>query len=139
MPRFRLPRPFAAIAVASAVACGTDPIVLCACSIPAPYTLVYGNVTDPTGAPVPDATVRLESKLADCQTASESVQVATNAAGRYRLHVIRTGTGEQCVRVAALAPPASGWRNSDTVQFSIPPLREIGADSVRRDIALRTP
>ena len=83
--------------------------------------------------------MRLESRLADCQAASESLQVSTDATGRYRLHVIRTGTGEQCVRVAALAPPTSGWRNSDTVQFSIPPLQQIGRDSVRRDIALRAP
>jgi hypothetical protein len=139
MPRVRIPRPFAAIAVASAVACGTDPVVLCACSMVPPHTLVYGSVTDPSGAAVQGATVHLEAGLSTCQPLSETLEVATDAAGRYRLHVVRTTGAEQCVRLAALAPPASGWRNSDTAQFAIPPLQAIGTDSVRRDIALRAP
>jgi hypothetical protein len=139
MPRVRIPRPFAAIAVGSAVACSADPIVLCACSQVPPHTVVYGSVTDPSGEPVQGATVRMEAGVSTCEPVSETLEAATDAAGRYRLFVIRTTAAEQCVRLAALAPAASGWRGSDTVQFAIPPLQALGSDSVRRDIALRAP
>lgn len=141
MPRIRVPRPFAAIAVASAVACGTDPIVLCACSMPAPHTIVHGRVTAPSGQGVQGATVHLDMGPTDCQGMGGTVPAPTDAEGRYATAVLPTGNyAEQCIRLWALAPAGSGLRNSDTVQFTIPtPRTTTGADSVRRDIALRAP
>jgi hypothetical protein len=139
MARFRLPRPFAAITVASAVACGTDPIVLCACSMPAPYAILYGFATGPSGQVVPGTSVSVQVGPPDCQ--GGSVQSgATDQTGRYRTFITATGDyPQQCIRVWALAPAGSGFRNSDTVQLTLPTPRTADADSVRRDIALRAP
>jgi hypothetical protein len=137
--RIRIPRPFAVIAVASAVACGTDPIVLCACSMPAPYAILYGFASGPSGQVVPGTSVSVQVGPPDCQ--GGSVQSwAADEAGRYRAPIIATGDyAQQCIRLWSLAPGGSGFRNSDTVQFTLPTPRTADADSVRRDIALRAP
>lgn len=138
MSRIRIPRPFAAIALAAAVACGGDPIVLCACSFPAPEVAVYGSVADPDGLPVDGATVHLTIGPPGCASVAGSVNGPADAAGRYRLSVFRTGDyAEQCIRLWALAPVGSGWRGSDTLQFNLPTPQALSADSVRRDLALR--
>lgn len=138
MRRIRFPRPLAAIAFAAAVACTGEPLALCACSRVPPHSILYGTVTDPSGAGVQGATVHLEVADADCQTARAALQGPTDGAGRYRLPIDRTGGGAvQCVRLSATAPAGSGFRNSDTTQFTIPAPEGFGTDSLRRDIALR--
>lgn len=140
MPKIRIPRPFAAIAFAAAVACNADPLVLCACSMPGPYSIVYGNVTAPTGQAVPGAAVRVEVGPPDCQSVAASFDGNTDATGRYRAGISRYGEfAEQCIRVFAMAPTGSGYRNSDTTQFALAAPTRAGADSVRRDVALRAP
>ncbi len=140
MPKVRIPRPFAAIAFAAAVACNADPIVLCACSMPAPHTLVYGRVTAPTGEGVVGAAVHLEVGPPDCQTAGAAFSGFSDAGGRYRAAVFDVTDGtQQCVRVWALAPVGSGYRDSDTVTITLATPVSATADSVRRDVALRAP
>lgn len=140
MRAIRIPRPFAAIAFAAAVACNADPIVLCACSMPAPYSIVYGEVKDPSGGGVEGATVHLEAGPVSCQSMGHAFGGPTGAGGRYRAPVLRTGDyPQQCVRLWALAPVGSGLRNSDTVTLTLATPGSAAADSVRRDIALRAP
>ncbi|MBW3571613.1 MAG: hypothetical protein KY467_10945 [Gemmatimonadetes bacterium] len=140
MPRIRIPRPFAAIALAAAVACNADPVVLCACSVVPPYTVVYGHVTGPAGEAVAGARVHALVGPAGCGSAADSAHAPADAAGRYRLPVFATGAdAEQCVRVTALAPAGSGLRAADTVRFAVATPRGFPADSVRRDVALRAP
>lgn len=45
----RIPRPFAVAALLLGVACSVNPVDLCGCSLPAPFTIVYGQVTDRPG------------------------------------------------------------------------------------------
>lgn len=138
MPRIRPGRPFAAIAIASAVACSGDPVALCACTLAPPHTVLYGRVTAPSGDGVQGATVHLDVGPPGCQTVASASSAPTDEAGRYTTGVMATGGyAEQCVRLWALAPAGSGLRDSDTLQFSLPTARNAGADSVRRDIALR--
>lgn len=140
MPKIRIRRPFAAIAIASAIACSGDPIVLCACSQVPPHTVLHGSVKTPSGEGVDGATVHLNVGPPDCQTVASASSAPTDAAGRYAAAVIATGNyAQQCVRLWALAPAGSGLRNSDTLQLSLPTAQNAGADSVRRDIALRAP
>lgn len=140
MPRIRIPRPLAAIAFAAAVACSADPLVLCACSRVPPHVILHGSVTAPSGQGVAGATVHLTVGPPDCQAAAGSFDAPTDAAGKYAAPVFRTGDyAQQCLRLWALAPAGSGLRNSDTLQFLLPTPRDVSADSVRRDIALRAP
>ncbi|HEX6372089.1 MAG TPA: hypothetical protein VF006_24410 [Longimicrobium sp.] len=140
MPGLRIPRPFAAIAFASAVACSGNPLDLCACSQVPPSTLLYGYVTAPSGEGVEGATVHMSVGPEDCGSVGYSFHGPTEAGGRYRAPVLRDGDDpRQCIRLWALAPVGSGLRSSDTVQFTLPTPTAISSDSVRRDIALRAP
>lgn len=142
MPRIRIPRPFAAIAFAAAVACTSNPAALCGCTLPGPYLVLHGRVTDPAGAPVPGATVYWETGPAGCATiAGQQVTPApVDPAGRFRFGIFATGDGpEQCIRVAALPPAGSALRGSDTAQITVLTPRSLPADSVRRDLVLRAP
>jgi hypothetical protein len=137
MPRARLPRPFAAIAIASAVACGTDPIVLCACSRNPPHTILYGTATGPAGQVVPGTSVLVQEGPV-CGDGS-LFKGPVDEAGRYRTIVLPRGDYAQlCIRVWAIAPEGSGFRNSDTLRFTLP-TPATATDSVRRDISLRAP
>lgn len=140
MPRVRLPRPLAAIAFAAAVACTSNPLDLCACSLPGPHSLVYGRVTDPAGQAVPGATVHLSVASPDCAAVGHVASGPVDAAGRFRLMVFQTGAyAEQCIRLWASPPAGSTWRGSDTTVFAMPTPIKVPADSVRRDVALRAP
>ncbi len=138
MPRIRIPRPFAAIAFAALVACTSTPTALCGCSMPGPYSVLYGRVTDPAGTPVAGATVHWETGPAGCATIAGSQSVPVDASGVYHVGVFPVGDGaEQCVRLAALPPAGTVLRSSDTVQITIPTPRSLPADSTRRDLVLR--
>jgi hypothetical protein len=143
MPRIRVPRPFAAIAFAAAVACTSTPTALCGCSVPGPYALVYGRVTDPAGTPVAGGTVHWQmgtAGTAGCAAIAGSQGVPVDESGVYHVGVFPVGEGpEQCVRLAALPPAGSPLRGSDTVQIAIPTPRTVPSDSVRRDLVLRAP
>lgn len=138
MSWIRIPRPFAAIAFAAVVACTSTPTALCGCSMPGPYSVLYGRVTDPAGTPVAGATVHWEAGPAGCATIAGAQNVPVDASGVYRVGVFLVGEGaEQCVRLAALPPAGSALRGSDTLQLTIPTPRALPADSVRRDLVLR--
>lgn len=138
MNRIRIPRPFAAIAFAAAVACSSDPIVLCACLMPRPSVTLYGTVTDPDGLAVDGATVHVTVGPPGCGTVAASENEPTDAGGWYSFPVFGTGNyAEQCVRVWAMGPVGSSWRGSDTVRLTLPTPQTSAADSVRRDLVLR--
>ncbi|HYW14275.1 MAG TPA: hypothetical protein VE871_20075 [Longimicrobium sp.] len=138
MSRIRIRHPFGAIAFAVVVACTTDPITLCGCSMPGPYSVLYGRVTDPAGTPVAGATVHWETGPAGCATITGSQDVPIDASGGFHAGISAAGDGpEQCIRLAALPPAGSALRGSDTVQITVPTPRSLPADSVRRDLVLR--
>jgi hypothetical protein len=138
MSRIRIPRPFAAIAIVSAVACSADPIVLCACSQVPPHTILYGSVTGPAGQVVPGTAVRVLVGPPDCGGGSPA-SVLMDEASRYSAMIVPTGGyTQQCIRVWATAPAESGFRDSDTLRLTLPTPASAGADSVRRDVVLRT-
>jgi hypothetical protein len=116
-----------------------NPVGTCACDPVPLHTIVYGQVSAPSGAPVPDATVLVEVGPAGCTSFVLGGAVQTSTAGAYRILATGNSPGtDQCVRLSARAPTGSGLADSEPVQFTIPPIRT-PADSVRRDIALRTP
>jgi hypothetical protein len=140
MSRLRI---FRALAVAALLAAceAANPLDTCACSLPMPYDIVYGVVTEPGGgAPVANATVHVDVGPPACQTAVDGGNQQADAAGRYRIFVTGVSDlGQMCVRLVALAPPGSGWRDSDTTRLTIPtPLRH-PPDSVQVNLVLRAP
>lgn len=140
MPRLRIPRPFAAMVFAAAVACTSNPTALCGCSLPGPHSIVQGTVRDPAGAPVPGARVYWETGTAGCATIVGTQDAPVNAAGGFYFAIFAAGNGpEQCIRLAALPPAGSALRGSDTVQVTVPTPRSPPADNVRRDLVLRAP
>jgi hypothetical protein len=140
MPRIRIPRPFAAVALLAGVACSVNPVDLCSCTLPTPYTIVYGLVTDPAGAPVAGAGVQVEVGGPGCQAMERGPETPTDAAARYRTGVTPTGSAAgMCVRLSARPPAGSPLRGSDTVQLTLPTPTTLPADSVRRDLVLRAP
>jgi hypothetical protein len=136
----RIPRPVAAVALLLGVACSVNPVDLCGCSIPAPFTIIYGQVTDPAGALVAGATVQLDAGAPGCQSLAPVGQVTTDAAGRYREGVMKTvSDARMCVQLFALPPAGSPLRGSDTVDINIASPMTLPPDSVRRDLVLRAP
>jgi hypothetical protein len=136
----RISRPFATVALLAGVACSVNPVDLCGCSLPGPYAIVHGRVTDPVGARVAGAGVQVEVGGPGCQALERVVETPTDAAGRYRTGVTPTGSGaEMCVRFSARPPAGSSLRGSDTVQLILPTPTTLPADSVRRDLVLRAP
>ena len=137
MPRLRIPRPFAVLTAAAAVACSTTPTDVCACLRVPPHTVVYGRVTDAAGAPVPGALVRLETGPAGCQALRVEGDAQADAAGEYSTMVLRAGAqGEACVRLVAREHAPDGPRFSAPQQFTLTVPRALPADSVRRDIVI---
>lgn len=140
MTRLRILRALAFVALLAACE-AVNPVDTCACSVPMPYDIVYGVVSEPGGgAPVANATVHVDVGPAGCQTAVDGGNQQANEAGRYQIFVAGVGDLAQlCVRLVALAPPGSGWRDSDTTRLTIPtPLRH-PPDSVQVNLALRAP
>jgi hypothetical protein len=139
MPRIHVLRAFAVLALLAA--CDVlNPVDTCACSIPAPFDVVYGTVTAPLGEPVAGATVHADVGPAGCQSTLMAEDRQTDAAGSYRLLVPQTGSyAEQCVRLVALAPAGSGWRDSDTSRLTMPTPLSHPPDSVRQNLVLRAP
>jgi hypothetical protein len=139
MPRIRILRLLALAALVAACQ-ALNPVDTCACSLAPPFDIVYGTVTEPGGAVVAGAAVHAHVGAPDCQSPVDSRSEQTDAAGRYRVPVTRTGGyTEQCIRLVALAPPGSGWRDSDTTRFTMPTPQSHPPDSVRYDLALRAP
>lgn len=137
--RIRILRLLALAAFAAACE-ALNPLDTCACSLAPPFDIVYGTVADPSGALVPGAAVHAQVGPADCRSAGDSFTQQADAGGRYRVPVIRTGDyAQQCIRLVALAPPGSGWRDSDTARLTLPTPRSHPPDSVRHDLALRAP
>lgn len=117
-----------------------NPVDTCACTLAPPFDVVYGVVTEPGGGPVPAATVHLRVGAPGCQSTVDIGSQQADAAGRYRVPVLATGGyAEQCVRLVALAPPGSGWRDSDTARLTLPTPLSHPPDSVQVNLALRAP
>ena len=139
MSRIHVLRALALVALLAACE-AINPVDTCACSIPMPFDIVYGVVAEPGGAPAAGATVHAAIGPAGCQTALDGTSQHTNAEGRYRVPVPAVGDlPEFCVRLVALAPPGSGWRDSDTTRLTMPTPRSHPPDSVRVNLALRAP
>ena len=137
MRRIRIPRPFAAITFAAAVAC-TNPNGLCACDPPLPTAVVYGRVTQPDGAPAGGALVHVDLSPTGCEKWVDGRDYHTGAEGRYRASAYRIGPeSEQCVRLFAEPLVRSAMRGSDTVTISVRFPEGARPDSVRLDLALR--
>ncbi|HEX2076742.1 MAG TPA: carboxypeptidase-like regulatory domain-containing protein [Longimicrobium sp.] len=133
----RIPRSAAAITFAAVVACTGDPVSLCAC-LTGPNIMVYGQVTDPSGAAVPGATVRLEAMPVRCEGTPHVTLPETDGTGRYRGAVFAiTQWTEQCLRMTALPPAGSGLRSSETVEVTIATPQRVRGDSLRQDFTLR--
>src|SRR5687767_15074779 len=138
MTRIRIPRSAAAITFAAVVACTGDAVTLCAC-LTGPNILVYGRVTDPSGAAVPGAIVRVEAMPVRCEGTPPHVAAPeTDGTGRYRgaVYAITEWT-EQCLRMTALPPAGSGLQSSETVEVTIATPQRVQGDSLRRDFTLR--
>ncbi|HEV3049155.1 MAG TPA: carboxypeptidase-like regulatory domain-containing protein [Longimicrobium sp.] len=139
MPRIAILRAFALLALLGACEI-LNPVGTCACDFPPPFDIVYGVVVAPGGATISGATVHANAGPPGCQSTLTVASQPTDAAGRYRVPVTRAGNGaQQCVRLVALAPPGSGWRDSDTLRFTLAPPVSHPPDSVRYDLALRAP
>ena len=139
MPRIAILRAFALLALLGACEI-LNPVGTCACDIPAPFDIIYGVVVAPGGAAVSGAMVHADVGPPGCQSTLMAETRHTDAAGRYRLLVMETGNyAEQCIRLVAVAPPGSGWRDSDTLRLTLATPVSHPADSVRYDLALRAP
>lgn len=141
MSRLRIPRPFAAIAFAAAVAC-TTPTGVCACSPPEqPFTVLRGIVSTPAGAAVEGAMVSLQLATAACTTfETQPGNARSSATGEYEQHLPHSPLVPQmCVRLVAQAPAGSGFQASDPVQMVLPTPTRLPPDTVRVDLVLRTP
>ena len=137
MPRIRVPRPFAALTIVAAVACGTTPTDVCACLRESPHTVVYGRVTNAAGAAVADAFVRVETGPATCHGLQVYGDARTDAAGEYRTFIYRTGAqADVCVRLVAREIVEDRLRLSPAQQFGVTVPESFPADSVRRDIVI---
>lgn len=137
MPTLRVPRPFAAVAFAAAVACTATPTGVCACLVESPHTLVYGRVTDAAGAAVANAFVRVETGPATCQGLQVRGDARTNDAGEYSTYIYRIGAqADFCVRLVARELTGTGQRLSQAQQFGVTVPGSFPADSVRRDIVI---
>jgi hypothetical protein len=89
---------------------------------------------------VPGTSVLVEVGPPDCRSDASLHDGQTDETGRYRAIVMRMGDyAQQCIRVWARPPQGSPFRASDTLQFTLPTPVAAGADSVRRDVALRAP
>lgn len=139
MPEIRIPRPFAAIAFAAAVAC-SNPQGLCACDPVPPRAVVYGRVTQPDGVPAGGAQVHVELSPTGCEKWVDGRAYQADGEGRYRASAYRLGPeSEQCVRVYAEPLVRSAMRGSDTATITLR-FPDAGLpDSVRVDLALRGP
>lgn len=130
-----------AIAVLLAACEAVNPVDTCACSLPMPFDIVYGVVTAPGGGPVTGVTVDATIGPAGCQTRLDgNFSQPTDTQGRYRVPVVAVSDLPQlCVRLVALAPPGSGWRDSDTTRLTVPSPVSHPPDSVRVNLVLRAP
>lgn len=141
MPRLmRAPRLLtASLALMLVVSC-ENPV--CGCITPS-RAVVYGRVTNPSGAGVAGAFVHTELGFPACapEMIREVESARTEADGRYRLQLrtLEPLRPEGCLRAYA-DPPAQGTLlPSDTVPFAVELRYEGRMDSVRVDLVLRAP
>ncbi|HEX2076741.1 MAG TPA: carboxypeptidase-like regulatory domain-containing protein [Longimicrobium sp.] len=140
--RIRIPRMLLVVLGLMLFVSCVNPYETCACSPPPDEAVVYGRVTDPSGAVVAGALVRAERGPPGCQPSVERWEGTTSATGRYRVSVYSHGgpDADWCQRVFALPPAGSTLRGSDSVAFTVR-YRPAGSqpDSVRVDLVLRAP
>jgi hypothetical protein len=129
-----------ALALVLAACEAINPVDTCACSMPMPYDIVYGVVTEPGGAPVPNATVHVDVGPPTCLSAIDGGNLQANESGRFRVPVSSVGDfARVCVKLVAVAPPGSGWRDSDTTRLSMQTPVSHPPDSVQANLSLRAP
>jgi hypothetical protein len=119
-----------------------DPMGMCGCPPSRSEAVIHGRVTDPSGAPVPGATVTAQHAVAGCDTYTMTMgQATTGADGRYRAHLYSAGDPRtsSCVRAYALPPAQSTLRGSDSVAFVVGYGTDRVVDSARVDLVLRNP
>jgi hypothetical protein len=123
-------------ALALLVSCAS-PTIVCGCLPDRTHAVVYGAVTDASGAPVQDATIVLQLFEPGCATGEHPVldgrSSAVSASGEYRLRPFTwAGSGLACVRVSASAPGAAEAVVVQTGIIFRPELQR--PDSVRIDL-----
>lgn len=139
----RPPRVLGTLALASAAACApTEPCDLCTTS-----ALVYGDVRDAAGAPVPRAEVRVEAYSADTSRGQRDVlaggtnlPLRTTSAGRYRDLSLSLSEPFRARLVVRVTPPAGSGLAAVSVggvqvEFRAD-YRGPARDSVRVDVVL---
>jgi hypothetical protein len=99
--------------------------------------LVYGFVSDTDGAPVGNASVRLEARLvSSCSGLRDGTTVVTNGAGRYSAVLGNCGRSfDACVRVWA-TPALDLPLARDSASHSPVRFQTVWGDSVRIDVVL---
>lgn len=86
------------------------------------------------------ATVQMDAGPPGCQSLAPAGQATTDAAGRYRDGVSKTGSdARMCLQLFALPPAGSPLRGSDTVDINIAAPMALPPDSVQQDLVLRAP
>jgi hypothetical protein len=122
MRRIRIPKHLAALLGAMLFVSCSNPEWVCGCSPAEAIAVVYGRVTDASGAGVGGAAVVGEQGGGACDsTPVASVgSVRTAADGRYRMVVGSPiqPQPEDCLRAYARPPQASALADLDTVPFT---------------------
>ena len=130
-----------AAAAMAAIILACSPTDTCGCTYPPPQAIVYGEVTDPAGAPVSGAEVLVQLADPGCTQPTRVLGTGTTAAaGRYRIqaHVAPPPNVGECLRAVANPPHTSELASSNPVPFTVA-FRLSPLDSVRVDLQLRKP
>jgi hypothetical protein len=135
MSQVRIPRLLATSLGAMLFISCTNPQWVCGCSpvVFDPPLVLHGQVTDPSGAPLPGAAVSIEAREGECEgDAWPVVRAQSGADGRYSLtfgvSALREGF---CARAHAAPPAGRDLGLSDTIPLA--PL--FGADTLAGDSA----
>lgn len=122
MRRIRIPKHLATSLGAMLFVSCSNPGWVCGCSPAEAIAVIYGRVTDASGAGVSGATVVAEQGRGACEsTPVASVgSVRTAADGRYRMVVGSPvmPRPEDCLRAYARPPQGGALAASDTVPFA---------------------
>lgn len=122
MHRIRIPRHLAASLGAMLFVSCSNPGWVCGCSPAEAAAVVYGRVTDASGAGVGGAEVVAQLGIGPCGSTQVAPlgSVRTTADGRYRM-LMSSGLvprPEDCLRAYARPPQGSALAASDTVPFA---------------------
>lgn len=139
--RIRVPLPFAAsLAVMLTVSC-SNPGFVCGCTPARDVAVLYGTVTDPSGAAVAGASIVAERGAPGCVAPLQQISEGgmSRADGSYRVFVVDGARPGDCLRATATPPAGSGLAASEPVPFAVRFAVDTPVDSARVDLVLRAP